>query len=746
MTEYIEKVLNKPFVSAFSSADDRLWQRPDIKSKDELIVRSNEACLTHVLFKIGGENDLRPLRPKQFFLNGKKLYYADPCQTDMFEGMMDLPFTVVEFIEPKSKKVQVDDYGLTQTSAPVLKKHSEHMSLQQKTEPIEELIRAESQRLKIEAPKDNLLCEVMGRKLQQSTMTKQDAASVQPKQHLELYTIRFFKARKFTEIGTYQPEIFFAFKDRLKRVCINVCLLKSFKINRKLCWDSYSRSCVGTDLETGEEIFIRTIEKDSFAKSSRTADYLKSQIESMRLLDSSPRVSKLYYVFEDISYIHLVLSFCGGPRLEDSLKLKPQFKESDLRGFCSELMLGIEYLHSRQIVHGNISPDTIIMKNTGKPSATNLGKITSFKNLTSVAKGPPPFPLISKPGFIAPEILNSNEAELLKLNYYKTDIFSLGAVIYYMMTGSPPFKGASTAEILEANKTGNLVKIGTSQFQGYSEQWVNLIMSMIDLSPETRPTTSDCLRVLQVQSHLNLFATAESNRPKLNQKKLLNNSNHVNPILARKTVQISEKLRETIFTSVFCTSKFTYDNQYPVLIDSRSNGGKTESTHGTHKGLHTSLTQDKSFFAAPTGVRLSAASPPRVQTARPDLAAASLAWNSAYGGVKMTEEPERLSEEMPHSEPLPQSPRRDARKSLWGGRRLAFDQTKEDLSEHSTPQKVPSLPQGIGFIKKLNLRLNVSDKKADEITRLFTVPVREIDKARLRIRLSPSPKKLKDLE
>lgn len=745
MTDYIEKVLNKPFVSVFSTPDDRLWQRPDIKSKDELIVRSNETCLNHVLFKIGSEGDLRPLRPKQFFLNGKKLYYADACQGDTFEGMMDLPFTVIEFIEPKPKKEVDDDY--VDVVAPILKKNSGHMSLRQKTDPIDEQIRAESQTIKKEAPRDDLLFEVMGRKLHQSTMLKQENLSVQHKTGQELYTIRFFRARKFTEIGTYQPEIYFAFKDRLKRVCINTCLLKSFRINRKLCWDSYSRSCVGTDLETGEEIFIRTIEKDSFAKSSRTADYLKSQIESMRLLDSSPRVSKLYYVFEDVSYVHLVLSFCGGPRLEESLKLKPQFKEGDLRGFCSELMLGIEYLHSRQIVHGNISPDTIIMKNTGKPSATNLGKITSFKNLTSVAKGPPPFPLISKPGFIAPEILNSTETELLKLNYYKTDIFSLGAVIYYMMTGYPPFKGASTTEILEANKAGNMVKMSASQFQGYSEQWVNLIMSMLDPSPDTRPTTSDCLRVLQVQSHLNLFATAESNRPKLNHKKLLNNSNHVNPILTRKTVQLSDKLRETIFTSVFCTSKFTYDNQYPVLIDSRNNGAKTEATQATNKMMHTSAVNDKSFMLSQPPGHLSAASPPRAQTARVDLAAASIAWNSAYGGVRMTEEPERLSEEMPHSEPLPKSLRLIPRKSLMAGHKLALDHRKEILSENSTPQKVPSLPQGIGFsIKQLNQKLSVSEKKAHEINRLFIVPAREIDKARLKIRKSPSPKKLKDLE
>ena len=745
----MEKVLNKPFVSVFSAPEDKLWQRPDIRCKDELIIRDNEVSLSHVMFKMGGDAELRPLRPKLFFLANKKLYYSDPCQGEVFEGMLDLPFVVVEFIEPKIKKV--DDDGFLEMMGPPVKKNTDALSVRDKLEeadgesPARNMTSNKKERYFI-PQKDDLLLEVMNKKLHQTTRLRQQELETAQKPTQELYITRFYRGRKFTEISTYQAEVFGAFKDCLKKVCINTSLLSNFKITRKLCWDQCSRSCVGLDLATGEEIFIRTIEKDSFAKSTRSLPFLKSQIESMRLLDSSPWLSRLYYVFEDVSYVHLIMSYSSGPRLDESLKLKPQFKESDIRDFSCELILGIEYIHSRQIIHGNISPDTIILRGSGKPSANNLGKITSFKNLTTVAKGPPAFPPISKPGFIAPEILNSSEAELARLNYYKTDIFSLGAVIYYMMVGSPPFKGNTFVEILEANKTANLVKINPSSFNGYSEQWVSLILSMIDLAPERRPTAADCLRVLQVQSHLNLFATAESNRPKLAKKKLIVPNTQRPIISANKNIQISENLRESIFTSVFCTSKFTYDNQYPVLISSKIVANKADTNQPSNKLGAPSL-MDKSIVSSHPGVYLSTPGG-KLPAPKPNLAALSIGWNSQYGGVRLTEEPEKLSDEHHHSEPLPEPSGKPMINSAMGSpRKPNLFLRKMTLSENSTPQRVPSLPPGIAFgIKNLNKKVVMSERKTEELTRLFTVTEREIDKPRLRIRLPPEPKRMKDLQ
>jgi calcium/calmodulin-dependent protein kinase I len=750
--EYIEKILNKPFVSVFSQPGDKLWQKSDLKSKEELIVRNSETCFSHNMFKIGSDADLRPLRPKQFYLNGKKLYYADPCEMDHLEAMMDLPFTVVEFIEPKPKKPIDGDYmEVVGVCSP--RKFSESLSMKERGGALVEEYPSPEPKTKKDGASnsppqtDQLLLEVMTRKLNETGGMKTELVSLAQKPNQDLYIIRFYRHRKFTEIGTYQLDVFRCFQEKLKKVCINTSLLGSFKILRKLCWDQYSRSCIGIDYSNETEVFIRTIEKDSFTKSSRSAAYAKSQIESLRLLDTSPWLAGLHYVFEDASYVHLIFSYCAGPRLDESLKLKPQFKESDLRDFCCELILGIEYLHSRQIVHGNISPDTIILHGVGKPGANNLGRITSFRNLTSVAKGPPPFPLITKPGFIAPEILNTPESEIEHLNYYKADIFSLGSVIYYMMVGTPPFKGNSLLEILEANKAGSL-RINTSSFQGFSQQWVSLIISMLEASPDARPSASDCLRVLQVQSHLNLFATADCNRPKLN-KKNLKIPGQLKPCISlKKNIQISEHLRESIFTSVFCTSKFTYDNQYPVLIGSKNLVGKVDASNPSNRAAPTILVE-KSISSTQPAPNWSV-NGGRPQTTRPNLASGSIGWNSYYGGGKLTDERDKLSDDPPLSEPVPKVGIRATQHLNFGGQKrlqLNLDQRKEILSESSFAQKIPSLPQGLCFgIKNLNEKVVMSERKADEITKMSTVPEREIDKPRLRIRMPPTPKRMKDLE
>jgi serine/threonine protein kinase len=101
----------------------------------------------------------------------------------------------------------------------------------------------------------------------------------------------------------------------------------------------------------------------------------------------------------------------------------------------------VMYLHRQGVVHANLKPTNVLLAADGIP------QVGDFRATGGLFQGPLPLhePQVSGLGYLAPEFVENPSAQL----HPPTDIYSLGVILYELLTGLPPFSGSTARETLE---------------------------------------------------------------------------------------------------------------------------------------------------------------------------------------------------------------------------------------------------------------------------------------------------------
>lgn len=147
------------------------------------------------------------------------------------------------------------------------------------------------------------------------------------------------------------------------------------------------------------------------------------------------------------------------------LAQKSLVTERDMAKVFYRILETLNYIHEKGIVHRDLKPENILVSNI---SDFETIKIVDFGLSCFMGDKDPIYQRCGTPGFIAPEILNCVSEKDLFFNE-KTDVFSLGVMLYIMLTGKSPFAGKSKEEILKNNK---LCEINFDIIQGSPEGYL----------------------------------------------------------------------------------------------------------------------------------------------------------------------------------------------------------------------------------------------------------------------------------
>ena len=249
---------------------------------------------------------------------------------------------------------------------------------------------------------------------------------------------------------------------------------------------------LGVEKKTKERVAIKIIKKKKAKPSDM--ELVRTEIDIMKLCHH-PNVVRLLDHFENAEYIFIVMEYIRGGRLTDYMKEKKfNFTEKRVAELIYEIALGVKYLHKYGIIHRDLKPDNIMLTEASdrghiKIMDFGLSKILGKKEKTSDGFG--------TLTFVSPEVL-------IRKPYNKEiDIWSIGVILYLMLSGDLPFDDPEDDEQKIAKSiVFKDVEFPQKKFGNKSKEVIDLIKRCLTKEPRDRIKIDEILKSDWIKANL----------------------------------------------------------------------------------------------------------------------------------------------------------------------------------------------------------------------------------------------------
>ena len=223
---------------------------------------------------------------------------------------------------------------------------------------------------------------------------------------------------------------------------------------------------------------IKTIKKNIFKRHS--IESIKREVNILRSLDH-PNIVKYFETYEDECYLHIVMEYIAGDNLFRVLTDQKGFKftERTISKIITCLLKAVLFLHHNGIIHRDIKPENIVFV---EPNNFNALKLIDF-GLSIQQNAKKDNRRVGTPYYMSPEMVRGN------FNY-ASDVWSIGVILFIMVTGKQPFRGKSKEEVFEKIKKGNYDK-NTLNRAKCSKEVKDLIKKML-VTEYSKRITVEC--------------------------------------------------------------------------------------------------------------------------------------------------------------------------------------------------------------------------------------------------------------
>lgn len=243
--------------------------------------------------------------------------------------------------------------------------------------------------------------------------------------------------------------------------------------------------------QTQEELAVKLLEKQHMSLHEK--ELLRTEIAILRLVEHE-NVVKLVDVLENERYIFIVTELVSGGELFDLIVGRSRFTEKEAFILLSQLLNGIEYLHSAGIMHRDIKPENILLQWDKKTSKSKFLTEETKVKLTDFGLSQLVFPdqMLDMPcgtvSYVAPEVLANKGYNV------SADLWSIGVIMYLVLSGKLPFDSEESSEIKELIADYDTKEIDIFQdpvWKTLDDGLVDLIGILLNSEPMKRKTAQE---------------------------------------------------------------------------------------------------------------------------------------------------------------------------------------------------------------------------------------------------------------
>ncbi|OIV95176.1 hypothetical protein TanjilG_21566 [Lupinus angustifolius] len=177
--------------------------------------------------------------------------------------------------------------------------------------------------------------------------------------------------------------------------------------------------------------------------------------------------------------IYLVLEYCGGGDLAAYIRRRGKVSEATARHFMRQLAAGLQVLQEKHLIHRDLKPQNLLLTST---SATPFLKIGDFGFARSLTPQGLADTLCGSPLYMAPEIIQNHKYDA------KADLWSVGAILFQLVTGRPPFEGNSQYQLFQNILKSTKLRFPPSALRELHSDCLDLCRRLLQQKPVERLT------------------------------------------------------------------------------------------------------------------------------------------------------------------------------------------------------------------------------------------------------------------
>lgn len=236
---------------------------------------------------------------------------------------------------------------------------------------------------------------------------------------------------------------------------------------------------------------MKRVEKNILAERSKPKIFndpqrVMNEVNIMKNLEH-PCVIKMHDIVNKPEAVYMVLEFMKGGDLLTRIIKNKHLSEKTSKLFFLQMCHAVKYLHAQGITHRDLKPDNILLADSNEET---LLKVSDFGLSKFVHKGSVMRTVCGTPLFVAPEVIQSGGKGAYTR---KVDIWSLGVVLFTMLSGTVPFSDEYGSPATEQIKRGQFAFRHRS-WRSVSSPAKKLIYDILTVDPKTRPSLDDILK------------------------------------------------------------------------------------------------------------------------------------------------------------------------------------------------------------------------------------------------------------
>jgi serine/threonine-protein kinase len=274
------------------------------------------------------------------------------------------------------------------------------------------------------------------------------------------------------------------YQDPLEESGAKTTHLGDFELLRKLGEGAMGTVFKARQLSTDKYVAVKVM----FPHLARNAHLLERFYREARTMEefSHPNIVRGYAVDEAKGWHYFAMEYVDGRSLQEWLNLLGKLNVGDALHIVLTCARTLAYIHDHQLIHRDVKPDNVLITRAGVIKITDLG-VAKFlaEELALTDTGN----TLGTPAFMAPE-----QARNAKAADVRSDIYGLGCMLYYCLSGQMPFAGDTLLNLLQAKEAGKYMPL--RRLNGEVPKRLELIVDKM-IAREARYRYPNCTEVIQ---------------------------------------------------------------------------------------------------------------------------------------------------------------------------------------------------------------------------------------------------------